>query len=64
MDNKQAASILKNHIFCMNFGYDKDYSFAQTQQVISAIRYCVDKLERESAYYYNLPKGDDHNEVR
>lgn len=40
----------------------KDYSIPQKKRVQEAIQYCIDKLERESAYYCNSPKGGDHNE--
>lgn len=59
MDNKKATLILKNYVYHMTYGMDKDYSIPQKKQVQDAIQYCIDKLERESAYYCNLPKGGE-----
>lgn len=64
MDNKTARNILSLHLFRIRTGVESDYPFYEEQKVIEAIRFCIEKLDREIDYYCNLPKGDDHNEIR
>lgn len=64
MDNGLAIVIIRNYKYDMMHEFDRHYSYLERKRVQDAIQYCIDKLERESAYYCNLPKGDDHNEIR
>lgn len=60
MNNRLAKIIL----YDIMRKFDKHEPYKERKQIQDAIQYCIDKLERETAYYCNLPKGDDHNEIR